>query len=180
MAHKAIDIANFYVQLSKSISDDSMDNLKINKMLYYAQGFSLAKLGKNLFDEDFQAWDYGPVIPEVYHAFKCCGRKSIDEPTDEFDEDELGNDEFNLLIDVFSAYGKYTGWALKEMTHIKGGPWEKVYEPGKNRVISADSMRSYFENEQLESFDISDLKIPIVKAIPADWDSDEDEVYDKI
>ena len=170
MSYKAIDIANFFIQLSKSVSDDSMDNLKINKLLYYAQGFSLAKLGKPLFAEEFQAWDYGPVIPEVYRAFKCCGRNPIDEPTDEFDESKLESDELDLLVDVFSAYGRYTGWALKEMTHIKGGPWDKVYEPGKNRVISADSMKSYFSNIQLESFDVSSLKIPTVKAIPVEWD----------
>lgn len=177
MSYGAIDIANFFIQLSNSISDDSVDNMKINKMLYYAQGFSLAKLGRALFDEDIQAWDYGPVIPEVYRAFKCCGSKAIGEPTSEFDESKLKSDELNLLIDVFSAYGRYTGWALKEMTHVKGGPWDRVYEPGKNRVIDTESMRAYFENIQLETFDISKLNIPTVRAVPMAWDSDGDVVY---
>ena len=177
MSYKAIDIANFFIQLSKGISDDSMDNMKINKMLYYAQGFSLAKLGKALFNEDFQAWDYGPVIPEVYRTFKCCGSKAIGEPTDEFDESKLKSDELDLLVDVFSAYGKYTGWALQEMTHVKGGPWDKVYEPGKNRIIDIDSMKAYFEKIKLESFDISSLNIPTINAIPTEWDSDEDKIY---
>lgn len=178
MRFKAIDIANFYIQLANSLSDNSVDNLKINKLLYYAQGFSLAKLGAPIFEDDIQAWDYGPVIPDVYHAFKCCGKKSIDEPTDEFDESCLNSEELNLLIDVYTSYGKYTGWALKNMTHVQGSPWAMVYEPGKNRVISLDSMKEYFAGEKLDTFNIDDINIPVVSELPKEWDSAEDGIYD--
>ena len=176
--YKALDIANFYIQLAIDLSDDSIDNLKINKLLYYAQGFALVILGRPLFGDDIQAWEYGPVIPEVYHTFKCCGRKSIDSPSDEFDEKRLDTSELELLINVYSSYGRYTGWALKEMTHVKNGPWDRVYEPGKNNLISLESMEDYFEKEKLNTFDILRINIPKTKVIPSAWDSDEDQIYE--
>lgn len=177
MPFKAIDIANFYIGLANDIQDDSIDNLKINKMLYYAQGWSLVKLGHSLFSEDIQAWDYGPVVPEVYHAFKCCGKSSIKEPQDVFDESRLNTEELELLIDVYRTYGKYTGWALKEMTHEKGSPWDQVYQKGMNNVIGIDRVKDYFSRLNLDSFDVDKINLPIINEIPLAWDSQEDSIY---
>ena len=175
--YKAIDIANIYIRLANDIQNDFMDNLKINKLLYYAQGWSLAKFGIPLFDEKIEAWDYGPVVPEVYHAFKCCGKDPINEPQDIFDESRLSTDELELLVDVYNAYGKYTGWALKEMTHEKGSPWHQVYEKGKNNIICNDMIKAYFEKQSLETFDVDSINLPEITQIPVGWDSQEDNIY---
>ena len=174
---KAIDIANMYIRLANDIQDDSMDNLKINKMLYYAQGWSLVKLGRPMFEDEIQAWDYGPVIPNVYHVFKCCGKSTIMAPQDIFDESRLSTEELELLIAVYTAYGRYTGWALKEMTHEKGGPWDKVYQRGKNNKIDNISIKKYFENLSLEVFDPDDIRLPEISEIPLSWDNSEDDIY---
>ena len=176
--YKAIDIANMYIRLANDIQDNSIDNLKINKMLYYAQGWALVRLGRPLFDESIQAWDYGPVIPEVYHAFKCCGKLSIKEPIDVFDESRLNSEELELLVDVYTAYGRYTGWALKEMTHEKGSPWDMVYQKGKNIIIENEIIKKYFEKQSLDTFDPDLIKLPEITEIPLSWDSREDSVYD--
>ncbi len=174
----AKEIASFYIQLLNSIPDNSIDNLKLNKILYFAQAWSLAKRGKPIFSEEIQAWDYGPVIPEVYHVYKCCGSNAIEEAEAPFDEKKLSSEELDLLIDVYRNYGKYTGWALKDMTHRRGSPWSQVYRRGQNNVISKDAMREYYSNEVLETFNPDDLSIPIVTSIPASWDSMEDSAYD--
>lgn len=176
--YKALDIANFYIQLVNSISDNYIDNLKINKLLYFVQGFSMAKLGRPMFSDVIQAWEYGPVIPNVYYTFKCCGKSPIEEPADNFDESVLSVDELELLIDIYSTYGKYTGWALKDITHKKGSPWSLAYVPNQNNEIALKSLSDYFSDERLESFDISKLNIPTVDKIPAEWDSNEDSIYD--
>src|SRR5690606_2181421 len=52
---------------------DSISNLKVQKLLYFCQGWALVLLEKPLFKADFKAWKHGPVIPETYHRFKKHG-----------------------------------------------------------------------------------------------------------
>lgn len=179
-SYSALEIANFYVQLLNSLPDNSIDNLKLNKILYYAQGWSMVRLNRPLFSDKIVAWDYGPVIPSVYHTFKCCGSNPIEEPTEYFDENRLASEELDLLIDVYSNYGRYTGWALKDMTHKKGTPWDNVYKRGENKEITTDDMKSYFSSQKLDTFDIAKVDIPVMEAVPVSWDSNEDSVYDEV
>ena len=116
--YTALDIANFYVQLANDIPNDSIDNLKLNKLCYYAQAWSLARLGHPLFDDAIEAWMYGPVIPAVYYAFKACGKKPIEEPVDHFDESRLSSEELSLLTDVYMTYGKYSSTGLFAMISV--------------------------------------------------------------
>ena len=176
---KAIDIADFYIQLANSIPDDTIDNLKINKLLYYAQGTSLAVLGRPIFGDSICAWDYGPVIPDVYYTFRCCGRNIIEEPREEFDESRLSSEELDLLIDVYLKYGKYTGLTLKNMSHNYGSPWQQVYKKGANAVIPDNLIKDYFiSNEDIDIFESVINKIPTITKCPSSWDSPEDSVYD--
>ena len=175
----ALEIANFYIQLLNSLPDNSIDNLKLNKILYFAQGWSLVRLNRPIFSDKIVAWDYGPVIPSVYHTFKCCGGSPIEAPTDRFDENKLTLEELELLIDVYSNYGRYTGWALKDMTHERGTPWDKVYQKGENKEITTNDMKAFFSSQKLDTFNIKAVEIPVMQAVPAAWDSDEDSVYDK-
>lgn len=147
----AMDIANFYVQLSQDLPEGDITNLKLNKLCYYAQGWSLVRLGRPLFDDEIQAWKYGPVIPSVYHTYKVCGENPIAEPASRFDEAEFDTDELNLLIDVYMTYGKYSPGQLVSMTHAAGGPWAEVFEEMQNHVISVAAMQKYFsQSNELE------------------------------
>ena len=66
MAYKALDIANKIISKTDLEHGDTISNLKLQKMMYYRQGFHLAYFGTPLFDEDIVAWQYGPVVPSVY------------------------------------------------------------------------------------------------------------------
>lgn len=177
----ALQIANFYIQLVNSIPDDSIDNLKLNKLIYFAQGHSLSKLGEPLFSDVFEAWDFGPVVPEVYHSYRCCGRNPIVDPSESFDESLLSSEELSVLVDVYSNYGKYSGIALKDMTHMDGTPWKKVYVKGNNVKIPNEMIKEYFNHDDsFKSFEIDTEKAEIVSKIPANWDSEEDEIYGNI
>ena len=98
--HSAMDIANLYIDLANSIPEDSIDNLKLNKLCYYAQGWALVKLRHALFSDTVEAWDYGPVIKPVYHAYKSYGRNPIEEPTYHVDESQFTSDEISLLLSI--------------------------------------------------------------------------------
>lgn len=74
---RAIDVARYFLALADEEAGDLVSNLKLQKLLYYAQGFHLAMTGRPLFDEPIQAWMHGPVVPAVYHAFKVYGSGPI-------------------------------------------------------------------------------------------------------
>ena len=67
MAYPVLKIANLMLRATYTIegAEDLMSNMKLQKMLYYQQGFHLAYFGTPLFDEEIEAWMYGPVVPSV-------------------------------------------------------------------------------------------------------------------
>src|SRR5688572_18511108 len=73
----ALDVAKYLLSLQDEEVGDSISNLKLQKLLYYAQGFHLAEHGRALFEERIEAWQHGPVIPTVYPEFKDYGRGGL-------------------------------------------------------------------------------------------------------
>jgi uncharacterized phage-associated protein len=67
---KAQDVAEYFLTLVDDEAGDSLSNLKLQKLVYYAQGFHLALTEKPLFDEAIEAWEHGPVVPGLYHKLK--------------------------------------------------------------------------------------------------------------
>ena len=152
---KAIDVANFFVDLANSDPDDCMTNLRVNKLLYFAQAWSVVRRNKPLFEEDMQAWKYGPVVPEVYTAFSACGRERIASVSGDYSLNSFSSDELDLLIDVARQYGNYTSSTLVDFTHEKNGPWDKVYVEGQKNIISKESLKTYFSQQNtLKSFSL--------------------------
>ena len=66
MAYQVNQIANQLLLYSADMGRELMTNMKLQKMLYYQQGFHLAYFGTPLFDKDIEAWMFGPVVPSVY------------------------------------------------------------------------------------------------------------------
>lgn len=141
---KAIDIANFFIDLSNSLEEELMTNLKVNKLVYLAQAWSFVRLGKPLFCENIQAWQYGPVIPSVYNTFKVCGANNIENVFGEYNQKIFSPEELDLLIDIAIQYGQYTASALVNITHKPGSPWSAVYEEHKHNIITNNSIKEYF------------------------------------
>lgn len=88
-----------------------MTNFKLNNLVYFAQAWSLKKLGKPLFDEVVQAWKHGPAIPSVYYVFEKCGLDKMSKISSECDE--LSSEELNLLLDVAHKYCNHSDDELK-------------------------------------------------------------------
>lgn len=141
MKYSAVDIANYFISLYK-YDEEHPTNLKLNKMVYFAQGHALARLGHTLFDERIEAWNFGPVEKSVYNTFKKYGKSGIETPSRPLPS--FGEEDENLLLDVARRYGRFTGSALTSMTHRKGSPWSLVYNGNKNVSIPIDSIKSYF------------------------------------
>ena len=69
----ALDISLYFIQLASKIDENDLTNLKLQKLLYLAQGRYMAKTGKQLFSDQIEAWSLGPVVRTVYDTYKVCG-----------------------------------------------------------------------------------------------------------
>jgi uncharacterized phage-associated protein len=143
--YKALDIAKYFIKLASPEQEDWITNLKLQKLLYYAQGFHLALYGKPLFSEQIEAWHYGPVVPEVYHTYKEYKAKPISQPED-FNLDEYDQETQELLDEVYEVYGQYTAPALAQFTHQEL-PWKNT-TPGDE--ISHSLLKAYFETQLIK------------------------------
>jgi uncharacterized phage-associated protein len=136
----AMDVARYFLVLVDEESGDSISNLKLQKLLYYAQGFHLAAYDEPLFPEYIEAWAHGPVVPSVYHACKKFGSDTVvldgDPPMDQFQKRSL-----ELLEEVYSVYGQFSAGSLRNMTHEEP-PWKLTAQGG---IISHDLMREFFK-----------------------------------
>lgn len=134
----ASDVAKVFLTLVDSDSGDVMTNLKLQKLLYYAQGFYLAMYDKPLFPESIEKWMHGPVVPEVYREYKTFGSGPIPAPAE---VPKLGASALALINDVWNVYGQYTASALRNFTHQES-PWLQTAD---TEQISKDAMRVYFK-----------------------------------
>ena len=134
-------LAQYLLSLSDPLIGDGISNLKLQKLLYYCQGVHLAAKNKRLFREPIEAWVHGSVVPLVYHEYKEYESDHIPIPKGVNFKTITANAELRELIDeVYSAYGQFSAWRLRDMTHSEP-PWTNTKV---NEVISCKKMREYF------------------------------------
>ncbi|MDR1317013.1 MAG: DUF4065 domain-containing protein [Spirochaetales bacterium] len=120
-----------------------VDNLKLQKLLYYSQAAHLVLNKVPLFPEPIEAWDYGPVVPPVYQEYKSYGFDILP-PLDEPVNLELG--EIRSVDMAIDCFGEMSGPALINQTHGEP-PWKNHYRPGRpSNTISLDSIYGFFKN----------------------------------
>ena len=122
---------------------DWLTNLKLQKLLYYAQGWHLAIFKGPLFPEKIEAWVHGPAIPSVYGRFKRFGWNPI---TDQVTKPEF--EHSNLVDEVFEKYARFSAWELEQMTHEES-PWRNARgglapEKESKNEIQPEAIQSYF------------------------------------
>jgi uncharacterized phage-associated protein len=131
-------VADYFLSLADD--EEAISNLKLQKLLYYAQGFFMAlNNGTPLFREPLKAWAHGPVVTAVYHRFKEFGSGGI--TLEGLDFDGVTDEVRELLGEVWTTYGQYSAWRLREMTHAEP-PWQNT--PQGNE-ISAAALFDFFK-----------------------------------
>ncbi len=136
------DVADYFLSLVDEDSGDSISNLKLQKLVYYAQGLHLACFDRPLFQEDIQAWAHGPVIPELYYKYREYSSGSL--PMNmEIDLEKFDDVTKEFLNDAYSIFGQYSAWKLREMAHNEA-PWLRANKRGNNTIISHQSLKKYF------------------------------------
>lgn len=143
------DVANYFIKKSNSDEESSITPLKLQKLCYYAQAWSLVWDNKELFKEEFEAWVHGPANYDLFKKYQQSTRNSIIEKVDnDFDEGIFNEEQIETLDVIWNEYGKYTGTYLEQLTHQEE-PWKTTrgkLEPGMgcNRVIPKDLIKEFY------------------------------------
>ncbi|NIM15131.1 MAG: DUF4065 domain-containing protein [Candidatus Aminicenantes bacterium] len=139
---KSKQVAEYLLGLSEPEYGDIISNLKLQKLVYYAQGFHLAIYDNPLFDEPIVKWEHGPVVESLYHEYKKYGPNAI--PVPGFVDTSIFSDEQKeLLNEVFEVYGQFSAWKLRCMSHEEP-PWKQAPLKG---VIDLELMKKYFKTQ---------------------------------
>lgn len=137
------------VQIAAAIltRQGELSAMKLQKLVYYAQAWSLVWDERPLFDDRIEAWANGPVIPSLFNAHR--GRFKVS-PGDLGEEPELTDDESETISAVLKHYGDKTANWLSDLTH-REEPWIMARvglddQQRGNREISHASMAEYYGN----------------------------------
>ncbi|MBO6243453.1 MAG: SocA family protein, partial [Clostridia bacterium] len=129
---------------------EGITHLKLQKLLYYAQGISLALHDKPIFSENILAWTHGPVVKEVYNTYTMFGRNSIVVPSVERYKEILNrieNDKeaLEVLNLTYYNFAIYTAWQLRQMTHYDNSPWDITKKTkGLDNIIDQELIKDFF------------------------------------
>lgn len=130
--------------------------MKLLKMVYIAHGWFMGYNDKALINQAVEAWQYGPVIRDVYYSFKKYGRGQILSPVDiEKDlivkDNEIFPEEKNvqLFLDkIWERYSNYSGTELSNLTHQPNTPWAiTIKEFGRDAIIPNSIIRNYYKEK---------------------------------
>lgn len=146
--YSALQIAEWFLNYNrKQMNEEDAEyitNLKLQKLLYYAQGCYLALTDNPLFKEDILAWEHGPVVNEVYQKYKINGARGI-----QYDEkfcENIDEQTQNILKQVYEVFGSYSAWALRNKTHQEA-PWQKTI---RNDIIDLGLIKKYFKGRYVK------------------------------
>ncbi len=144
-AYSAENVAKYFIYLaSRPVVGDAKEregltNLKLQKILYFAQAYFLAKLGRPLFADHIEAWGYGPVIPTIYHHYKIKGSTPIFADND---ESSVSSEDKEVLQKIWDTFGGYSANRLVDITHAHA-PWKEAYDT-KSKVITNKALTEYY------------------------------------
>ena len=144
--YHAIDVAKRFLELANA-ENISITHMKLQKLVFFGQLVALKCYnGVPLHDNDTLAWDYGPVVRELYDTIHRFGSSPI------MLKDKDGNDVFceakqiddqDAQFVIQSTWNKFKSWTayqLSMLTHRPNSPWSVCYNQARSSVIPNDLM----------------------------------------
>ena len=172
-----IDVAKYFIyrsnQENSSLDDEEFDydpitNMKLQKLVYYAQGACLAILDKPLFNETLEAWKYGPVSSKLYQHYKSYKNNPINEQIDiQYLNKSFSPTEINVLNLVYNKFSIYTAFKLKDMSH-QDAAWKDNFHSDVlfGDIMPIDAIKQSVKLRLMDEFKL-DIEITL----------EDDEVY---
>lgn len=157
--YSSLFIASKFIQLGID-QGQPITPMKLQKLLYMAQGIHLATYDKPLLNEPIQAWSYGPVVPDVYHSFKQWGNTPITAYPSFYlkigdqvytDMNSIDTDAARTIGQTWETARGYNAIQLSGWSHKAGSPWAESYNgptsrgSGVSASIPNERIRAYFE-----------------------------------
>lgn len=147
------DVANYIIEYCDD-QNYSLTNLRLQKLMYFVQAFAYSKIGRYAISDDFEAWAYGPVIPDLYREYSHNGSAQIksDQIKEHYDakvryDKEKKGFHFNFInskrIDinlqkvvkeVIETFADKNDFYLVRLSH-EIGPWKNYYESGRRNIL---------------------------------------------
>ena len=110
----AIEVANYIIEHEHS-QKRIISNLKLQKLLYFVQANFLRILGIPCFSDKIEAWSFGPVVVNVYHAYKYYGGLDITKLKDDV-EITISEEDVNIINDVLEMFSNTPLYELVDIT----------------------------------------------------------------
>lgn len=158
MAYSAMAVANAFIKRAQEGKLNGLTPMKLQKLLFFAQSWCLARGEEPLMDDVFCRWQYGPVIPSLYHEFKEYGANPITargghivsrgdklvKVTPYVGEDDT--ESWALIDEIIKVYGDYTGSQLSAITHEDDSAWARTGGADGGPIENADLARYIHDN----------------------------------
>lgn len=173
--YQSLAVANELIEIAMK-HGRPLTHMKLQKLLFFANGWNLALANHPLINEEMQAWKFGPVAPSVYYELRRYGAAKITEPERVYGFSSATNfsapgamsapltdvprvpqqDKFThqLLEKIWEVYGCYPAIQLTNMTHQEGTPWAQTiadFDPNNlptGLVVSNEVTQQYFKQMQ--------------------------------
>lgn len=158
MSYDAKAVANYFLDVAAD-HNSSLTPMKLQKLIFFAHGWFLAVYDEPLIADQIEAWQFGPVVPSIYHEFKHARSGAISTKATEFDYSDFelvepsvpktDKSSRELMHKVWRTYGKLTGVQLSNLTHLPGTPWANARAnlegDGRNVPIDDESIKTHFK-----------------------------------
>ena len=155
----AVSVANEFIIFGlQDPSAPPVDQMKLQKLLFYSHAWYLAHYAKPLFEENFEAWSWGPVIRDIYSQTSRLGRTQITDKLSECRKDEneifniitpegvVGNELKKFIKTIWDSHKHLTGIQLSNSTHANGEPWTIIKDRYGDLTSKPDIPNSLIES----------------------------------
>ncbi|MFA6494921.1 MAG: type II toxin-antitoxin system antitoxin SocA domain-containing protein [Candidatus Paceibacterota bacterium] len=150
---KAEDVGRYFLFLANQ-EKKPITNKKLQKLVYYAQAWSLVLNDRKLFSEPIEAWVHGPAVRSLYIQYKKFGFEPIEEDIKQSSLNISGKAK-ELLDAVWKLYGKMDARYLEMLTHSEK-PWQDARaglqsSENSEKEISLKTMKEYYSEKLKEA-----------------------------
>lgn len=146
MKHDARAVANRLLDLAEE-DGNLLTPMQVLKLVYFCHAWMLAIRDRPLIEQPIEAWQYGPVVRDVYQSFKkhrhdyITSKARVPNATFDADEDDI-------IEQVYRKYGYLSGIRLSQLAHAPGSPWERVWEANRqNSIIPVGMIKDYYSQK---------------------------------
>jgi uncharacterized phage-associated protein len=147
----AAHVARVLIELAeqdRDVDQEPMAHMRLQKLLYYVQGWSLARRGEKAFDDRIEAWEHGPVVPVVYRQLKDNKKNPL--AIAQLEAGQIDPDLRAFIASVWSDYRSHSAIRLRGMTHDES-PWKDAWaqrflpDHGQEEITEA-ALSEYFKS----------------------------------